>query len=69
MGPDVSLIDSAQETASELSRVLESQSLGAEAGRVAVHRFAVSDDEARFRQVGARFIGERMSEAEVVPMG
>ena len=69
MGPDVSLIDSAQETASELSRVLESQGLGAERGRVAVHRFAVSDDEARFRQVGARFIGERMSEAEVVPMG
>jgi hypothetical protein len=33
------------------------------------HRFAVSDDEARFRQVGARFIGERLGRAEVVPLG
>jgi hypothetical protein len=29
----------------------------------------VSDDEARFRQVGARFIGERLGTAEVVPLG
>jgi hypothetical protein len=29
----------------------------------------VSDDEARFRQVGARFIGDRLSRAEVVPLG
>jgi hypothetical protein len=29
----------------------------------------VSDDEARFRQVGARFIGDRLAAAEVVPMG
>jgi hypothetical protein len=33
------------------------------------HRFAVSDDESRFRQVGARFIGERLGRAEVVPLG
>jgi hypothetical protein len=29
----------------------------------------VSDDEARFRQVGSRFIGERLGKAEVVPLG
>ena len=33
------------------------------------HRFVVSDDEARFRQVGSRFIGERLGQAEVVPLG
>ena len=33
------------------------------------HRFVVSDDEARFRLVGSRFIGERLGEAEVVPLG
>ena len=38
------------------------------AGAAATHRFAVSDDEARFRQVGARFIGERLGRAEVVPL-
>jgi hypothetical protein len=29
----------------------------------------VSDDEARFRQVGARFIGERLGHAEVISLG
>jgi len=69
MGPGVTLIDSAQETAAELARVLEAGCLAAPASRPAVHRFAVSDDQARFRQVGARFIGERLGSAELVPMG
>jgi hypothetical protein len=29
----------------------------------------VSDDEARFRQVGSRFIGDRLGKAEVVALG
>ncbi len=69
MGPGVILIDSAQETAAELARVLDSRHLATPDARPAVHRFAVSDDEARFRQVGTRFIGERLDSAEVVPMG
>jgi len=69
MGPGVTLIDSAQETAAELARVLDSRHLATPDARPAVHRFAVSDDEARFRQVGTRFIGERLDSAEVVPMG
>jgi glutamate racemase len=69
MGPAVRLIDSAQETAGELARVLESGGLAAADGRPARHRFVVSDDEARFRSVGSRFIGERLERAEVVPMG
>jgi glutamate racemase len=68
MGPDVTLIDSAQETAAELARLLAAGHLAAPAGRPA-HRFAVSDDRARFREVGARFIGERLGSAELVPMG
>ena len=66
-GADVSLIDSAQETAAELARVLHDTGLAAN-GRPA-HRFVVSDDPARFRQVGARFIGERLGAAEVVSLG
>ena len=38
-------------------------------GGPAAHRFVVSDDEPRFRQVGARFIGERLTGAEVVALG
>ncbi|MGB7212445.1 MAG: glutamate racemase [Gemmatimonadales bacterium] len=69
MGPSVALIDSADETALETRRVLEEAGLAAPEGHVARHRFAVSDDEARFRQVGARFIGERLGAAEVVRLG
>jgi glutamate racemase len=69
MGPGVRLIDSGEETAAAVVQALEAGSLTAPAGATATHRFAVSDDEARFRQVGARFIGERMGRAEVVPLG
>jgi glutamate racemase len=68
MGPEVRLIDSGEETAAAVEQALGTASLAAPAGATAVHRFAVSDDEVRFRQVGARFIGERMGRAEVVPL-
>jgi glutamate racemase len=69
MGPDVRLIDSGEETARVVASVLRERGLEAPAGGPAEHRFVVSDDEARFRQVGVRFIGERLGRAEVVPLG
>jgi len=69
MGPEVTLIDSGQATASALETILAEKKLAAPAEAEAQHRFVVSDDEARFRQVGSRFIGERLGAAEVVPLG
>jgi glutamate racemase len=69
MGPDITLIDSGEETAATVVEVLRANGLNAPAGEGTQHRFVVSDDEARFRQVGARFIGERLGKAEVVPLG
>jgi glutamate racemase len=69
MGSDVRLIDSGEETARVVASVLRVSGLEAPGGAAADHRFVVSDDEARFRQVGARFIGERLGRAEVVPLG
>ena len=69
MGTDVRMIDSVEETAGAVSQELAAASLTAPAGSPATHRFAVSDDEARFRQVGTRFIGDRLGRAEVVPLG
>jgi glutamate racemase len=69
MGPEVRLIDSGEETARTVAAVLRERGLEAPAGAAIEHRFAVSDDEARFRQVGARFIGDRLGRAEVVPLG
>ena len=69
MGPEVALIDSGEETANALSEVLKHQNLEAAAGSGASHRFAVSDDPRRFIEIGARFLGERLTEAEVVTLG
>jgi glutamate racemase len=69
MGSEVRLIDSGEETACVVASVIRERGLEAPAGTTTEHRFVVSDDEARFRQVGARFIGERLGRAEVVPLG
>jgi glutamate racemase len=69
MGPEVRLIDSGQATAAALDSILADKSLAAPPNSKAHHRFVVSDDEARFRQVGARFIGERLGRAEVLSLG
>lgn len=66
MGRDVRLIDSAAETARALASVLARENLAAPADAPATHRFAVSDDAARFLSVGSRFLGDRLGEAEVV---
>ncbi len=69
MGSSVQLIDSAEETARAVSETLREQGLEAPTGQRVIHRFVVSDDEPRFRQVGSRFIGEKLATAEVVPLG
>lgn len=69
LGSDVVLIDSADETASALAAVLAHDSLEAPPGAVSTHRFVVSDDEQRFRTVGARFVGDRLAGAEVIRLG
>ncbi len=66
MGPGVRLIDSGQETAAVVAATLEERGMTAPAGGEAFHRFAVSDDEARFLQVGSRFVGDRLESAELV---
>jgi glutamate racemase len=69
MGPGVRLIDSGEETARVVAAAIRERGLEAPNGSPGTHRFVVSDDEARFRQVGARFIGDRLGRAEVVPLG
>jgi len=68
MGSDVKLVDSAEETATAVSRELERLDLLANSG-THEHRFVVSDDEPHFRKVGALFLGGRLEHVEVVPLG
>lgn len=69
LGSEVHLIDSAEATARAVAAMLDSEGLSAPAGKTGRHRFVVSDDEARFLEVGARFVGERLRDVEVVTMG
>jgi len=66
MGGGVALIDSAAATAAAVADALAAQGLEAPAGNEPFHRFAVSDDAERFLSVGSRFVGERLSVAEVI---
>lgn len=68
MGPDVTLIDSAAESARTVRQVLEGRGLLAPAGSPTAHHFVVSDDEALFRRVGARFLGEKLQDVELAPL-
>jgi glutamate racemase len=67
MGSGVTLVDSAEETAKAVASELEARGLLASGGSHE-HRFVVSDDEPHFRKVGARFLGEKLKQVEVVPL-
>jgi glutamate racemase len=68
LGPRVILIDSAEETARAVDSQLAALDLAAPDGQVGSHRFVVSDDEARFLEVGGRFVGEKLRDVETVPL-
>ena len=69
LGPAVTLIDSAEEVAAALAETLGKEGLDAPGANAPTHRFAVSDDPARFVMVGSRFLGERLGEAALVQLG
>lgn len=69
MGPAVTLIDSAQETAHELARVLAADGMEATGRAPATRRFAATDDVARFARVGAVFVGRTPDAVELVELG
>src|SRR2546429_3545503 len=69
LGPRVALVDSAEETAKVVAHELARRDLAAPPTNHPTHRFVVSDDEPHFRRVGARFLGEKLQDVEVVPLG
>jgi glutamate racemase len=69
MGGGVTLIDSAEETAAEVTRVLEREGLQAPEVARAHAGFVVSDAPEAFEKVGAAFLGERVREVELCAVG
>jgi glutamate racemase len=65
LGPGITLIDSATETAREVSSVLAKlQWLGS--NPQAVRKYFVTDSPARFEKIGKRFLGDDSLHAEQV---
>jgi glutamate racemase len=67
MGPRVNLVDSAEATAEVVARELETRGLLAR-GASGPHRFFVTDTPDRFIDVGARFLGQPILEAEQIDL-
>ena len=68
VGPDVRLIDSAQETAAETGRVLASAGLRAPPGAVVRHRFVVTDAAEHFSRTAAHFLGAPLEHVETLAL-
>ena len=76
LGPDVVLIDSAEETAAETARVLDARGLRAsregKAGLTSTrprHRFIASDAPDHFLRLGQRFLGSAIECVETMTLG
>jgi glutamate racemase len=65
-GPDVRLIDSAEETAREVAERLASLGLGRKGGPAPEHKFYVSDVPHRFKEQAERFLGGELPSVEVI---
>jgi glutamate racemase len=68
MGKGVTLIDSAEKTADAVGQLLRARGL-ARSGGAGDYQFVVSDDEPHFRKVGAQFLGDKLRNVDVVPLG
>lgn len=69
LGPEIALIDSAEQTAAAVSRELAASTLHAPASQTGHVHFVVSDAPQQFVNVGKRFLGETVKDVEVTVMG
>jgi glutamate racemase len=69
MGPEVRLIDSAEETAAETGRVLAGCGLTAARDGTGAHRFVASDAPDHFSRMAQRFLGTPLERVETVTLG
>ena len=69
LGPDVALIDSAEQTAAEARRVLGARNLLAPSGAGAVRRWVASDAPDQFLRMAERFLGAPIEGVETHTLG
>jgi glutamate racemase len=69
MGPAVTLVSSAEETAKDVYRLLTEADLLAEPGKPAgPHEFSATGDPATFQRLGRRFLGPEMTTVNTVSL-
>lgn len=68
VGPDVRLIDSAEETAADTVRMLDERGLATSSAEGA-YRFIASDDPQQFLALGQRFLGDAIERVEIRSLG
>jgi glutamate racemase len=66
MGPQVSLVDSAAETARDVANLLDSHGLRRTGAEPPAYTFVSSDSPLRFRDVGRSFVGDIIQQVERV---
>lgn len=69
VGPSISLIDSATETAKEVAEVLEKLKWRGDEQGEGTRRFFVTDAPSRFEKIGKGFLGDASIRAEQVKVG
>ncbi len=69
VGADITLIDSAMETAKEVGEVLEKLKWRENGKSEGLHKFFVTDTPTRFEKIGKRFLGNADLRAEQVKVG
>jgi glutamate racemase len=69
LGPEVRLIDSAEETAAETAQTLLGAGLTASTSADPAYRFIASDDPLQFLQLGQRFLGGTIEGVEIRTLG
>lgn len=66
MGPDVTLISSADETAREISTILYHRDMLASSGQLPIHQFFCSGEPELFKQIAQNWLKEQISITPVV---
>lgn len=69
VGEEVTLIDSAQETAAEMARVLDELQLRAAPDAKPTYRFVASDAPETVLRLGQRFLGETIDRVDTLTLG
>jgi len=66
MGKEVMLVDSAEETAQEVLRVINEMTLNNQSGTQGQHKYFVTDAPERFKKLGTRFLNARLEEVQQI---